>query len=233
VRAIYRYPVKSMAGQLLDSATVGWHGLDGDRRLAFLRVGAQGGFPWLTASKLPRLIQYIPLTPDSNCLPTHVRTPEGQELDLRGQTLQQEISSAHGSKVEILQLDQGVFDEAKVSVISTATITAIEQETGIHLDVARFRPNILVEPLDEKAFGEDEWIGKIVSFGDGATAAALNVYMKDIRCVMINLDPATATADSRVLKAVARMNNSNAGVYAMVIKTGVVSVGDKIYLQEL
>jgi hypothetical protein len=234
VRAIYRFPVKSMAGQALDSAAVGWHGLEGDRRFAFLRVGAHSGFPWLTATKLPQLINYIPLTAGSNQqLPTHVRTPEGQELDIRGEELQQEIADAYGSQVEMVQLDQGVFDEAKVSVISTSTINALEEEMGIKLEVARFRPNILMETLEEKAFGEDDWVDKIIHIGDVAKGVALSVYMKDVRCMMINLDPVTGASDSIVLKVVARMNNSNAGVYAMVIRTGQISVGDKIYIQEM
>src|ERR1051325_9507989 len=211
VKALCRYPVKSMAGQSLTSVAVGWHGLDGDRRFAFLRVGTQNGFPWLTASKLPTLIRYIPFTPDSDQesgLPTHVRTPEGQELDLRGPVLQQEIANACGSQVEVMRLDQGVFDEGKVSLISTSTIQAIEQEAGIRLDVARFRPNLLIETPDGKAFEEDEWVGRMIRVGDGAEGAALHVYMQDIRCVMINLDPATAAADSTVLKAVVRMNNN-------------------------
>src|SRR5664279_6322588 len=38
IAALYRYPVKSMRGEALDTATMGWHGLDGDRRLAFRRA---------------------------------------------------------------------------------------------------------------------------------------------------------------------------------------------------
>lgn len=49
IKAIFRYPVKSMAGEQLDSANLGWHGLDGDRRFAFRRIADKGGFPWLTA----------------------------------------------------------------------------------------------------------------------------------------------------------------------------------------
>jgi uncharacterized protein YcbX len=56
VEAIFRYPVKSMGGERLETANLGWHGLDGDRRLALRRIGDRGGFPWLTASKLPELI---------------------------------------------------------------------------------------------------------------------------------------------------------------------------------
>src|ERR1700686_1849490 len=47
VEAIFRYPVKSMAGQRLEVANLGWHGLEGDRRLAFrrMRIDDRSGFP--------------------------------------------------------------------------------------------------------------------------------------------------------------------------------------------
>jgi uncharacterized protein YcbX len=61
VEAIFRYPVKSMGGERLDAANLGWHGLDGDRRLAFRRIDDRSGFPWLTASKLPELLLFAPL----------------------------------------------------------------------------------------------------------------------------------------------------------------------------
>jgi uncharacterized protein YcbX len=83
VEAIFRYPVKSMSGERLEVAKLGWHGLDGDRRLAFRRMDDRGGFPWLTASKLPDLLLVAPhLREDSaqGDLPTHVRTPDGEEM---------------------------------------------------------------------------------------------------------------------------------------------------------
>ena len=69
---------KSMRGEPLDNAALGWHGLDGDRRLAFRRPDERGGFPWLTASKLPDLILFTPQrSKDANgdALPTYVFTP--------------------------------------------------------------------------------------------------------------------------------------------------------------
>src|SRR6188474_3781377 len=87
VEALFRYPVKSMGGERLEVADLGWHGLDGDRRLALRRIDDRGGFPWLTASKLPELILFAPQRrgPDENGdLPTHVRTPEGRELAVFG-----------------------------------------------------------------------------------------------------------------------------------------------------
>ena len=61
VEVIYRYPVKSMGGERLEVADLGWHGIDGDRRLAFRRMEDRSGFPWLSASKLPDLVRYAPL----------------------------------------------------------------------------------------------------------------------------------------------------------------------------
>ena len=63
VEALFRYPVKSMAGERLEFAELGWHGLEGDRRLAFRRVGNHSGMPWLTATRLPELLLYAPAPP--------------------------------------------------------------------------------------------------------------------------------------------------------------------------
>jgi uncharacterized protein YcbX len=68
ITALYRYPVKSMAGELLESSELGWQGLVGDRRLAFRRTEEKNGFPWLTASKLRELILFKPFTPDEFAL---------------------------------------------------------------------------------------------------------------------------------------------------------------------
>jgi len=79
VEAIFRYPVKSMRGERLEAANLGWHGLDGDRRLAFRRIDDRGGFPWLTAGKMPALILFTPY------LPTHVRAPDGKHMPVFGE----------------------------------------------------------------------------------------------------------------------------------------------------
>ena len=42
VEALFRYPVKSMRGEPVEVADLGWHGLDGDRRLAFRRADDRG-----------------------------------------------------------------------------------------------------------------------------------------------------------------------------------------------
>jgi MOSC domain-containing protein len=236
IKAIFRYPVKSMAGEQLDTVSLGWHGLDGDRRFAFRRIADQGGFPWMTASRMPELILFKPLCRDlgsGNQAPTHVRTPEGKTLLLRGAELRAEIARRHGAEVELMQLNQGVFDEASVSLITLATCLHIERESGLNLDIRRFRPNIFIETYGNEPFEEDHWVGKVMSFGESAEGAAVSVTLRDKRCVMINLDPETAQADPSVLKSVVRLNQNNAGVYGAVVRTGDLSIGQKIYLKSI
>ena len=133
IAALFRYPVKSMRGEPLDAADLGWHGLDGDRRLAFRRVDDRGGFPWLTASRIPELILFSPEHQGvdvNGSLPTHVRTPAGEMLPTFSPELAAEISRRHGSPVEMTHLNRGIFDEASISVIASATVSEIGKLAG-------------------------------------------------------------------------------------------------------
>jgi uncharacterized protein YcbX len=231
VREIVRYPVKSMAGVATQSACLGWHGLEGDRRFAFRRAQERSGMPWLTASRLPELVLYRPMGLDESTgepLPTHVRTPAGSHLALRSAELQAELAARFGSDVELLNLNHGIFDEAAVSVIALATIAGIGREAGLDLDRRRFRANIVVETERREPFLEEGWVGRILAFGDSDPGPAVSVTMSDVRCMMINLDPETAAQDARVLKTVVGLNKSNAGVYATVVRCGTIRVGDRV-----
>ena len=228
-----RYPVKSMAGVPAESAFLGWHGLDGDRRFAFRRLGDDGGFPWLTASRLPELLLYQPLGLDESSgepLPTHIRTPSGLHLELRSKELEDEIAARFGSGVDLMKLKNGVFDDACISVISRTTIAGISCEAGVRTDTRRFRANILLETHDSGPFAEDEWVGGRLLFGEREPKPAVSVTVRDVRCMMINLDPDTATQDAQLLKTVVRLNANNAGVYGTVVQTGAIYVGQPVSL---
>ena len=233
IKSIYRYPVKSMAGEELPSAELGWHGIEGDRRYAFMRAGNMSGMPWLTASKLPELIRYKAYHTDGSSPVVRVRTPEGADTEVGHESLRQQIAAAFGSEVTLIRLGNGIFDNAPISLISMTTIAMVETESGCGtLDVRRFRPNILIEPTGDAPVNEDAWIGKTVHFGNHASAPAVRVTVKDIRCVIVNLDPETAVAEPRVFKTIISSRQNCAGVYATVMNTGTLSVGDGIYLDE-
>jgi len=228
---LFRYPVKSMAGVGLESATLGWHGITGDRRLAFRRVEDKSGFPWLSASRVGELVLYRPFgeTEGDPLLPTHVRTPEGKELPLAGAELQEALSRRYGSAVELMHLSRGIFDDAPLSIIATVTMRAIMDASGRPTDVRRFRPNIVIDAEGGPPFVEDGWVGPPLTFG-GADGPAATATHRDERCVMINLDPDTAEPHAGVMKAAVRMNGNTAGVYATVIKPGQLRVGQPVWL---
>jgi MOSC domain-containing protein len=233
VYELVRYPVKSMAGNTTESAMLGWHGLDGDRRFAFRRLGDKSGFPWLSASRLPELLLYHPFGIDESSgepLPTHVRTPSGTEVELRSAELQCEIAERCGIGVELMQLKHGIFDDASVSVISRTTIAGIGREVEVDLDRRRFRANIVLETDNSEPFLEDGWVGGTLVFGEREPMPSVSVTTRDVRCMMINLDPDTGQQDGRVLKTVVRLNANNAGVYGTVVGPGPIYVGQTVSL---
>lgn len=233
VEAIFRYPVKSMRGQGLDAAKLGWNGIDGDRRLAFRRIDDRSEFPWLNASKLPELILYTPFRREDSAqddLPAHVRTPEGEELPIFGEDLAAEVERRHGRPVEMMKLKHGIFDDASISVIASDTVCEISRLAGVSPDVRRFRPNVVVRLLRTVPFAEDEWLGGVLSFGEGSNAAAIAATTHDVRCAMVNLDPDTAAPAPEVLKAAVRANQNNAGIYGAVTRVGRLAVGQKVML---
>src|SRR5882762_9759324 len=247
VEAIFRYPVKSMGGERLEAANLGWNGLDGDRRLAFRRMNDndndnnkdRSGFPWLSASKLPDLLLYTPhrnedadadrAQGDSH-LPTHIRTPDGKAMPVFSDDLAKEVGRRYGAPVQMMQLKHGIFDEASISVIASDTVREISRLAGRSPDVRRFRPNVVVRLLRPVPFQEDEWLGGVLSFGEGDDAPAIAVTMRDVRCSMVNLDPDSASPAPEMLKAVVRANRNNAGIYGAVTRIGRLAVGQSMIL---
>jgi uncharacterized protein len=232
VEAIFRYPVKSMAGELLEEATLGWYGLDGERRLAFRRMENHSGMPWLTASKLPDLLLFTPQRREEGAqgdLPTHIRTPNGEELPVFGEDLATEVGRRYGAPAQMMHLRHGIFDEASISVIASDTAHEITRLAGVSPDIRRFRPNVVIRLLRAGPFQEDEWLGGVLSFGEGDDAPAIAVTMRDERCSTVNLDPDSARSAPEVMKAVVRVNENTAGIYGAVTRIGQLAVGQTIF----
>jgi uncharacterized protein YcbX len=202
--------------------------------LAFRRLDDRGGFPWLTASKLPDLLLFAPQRRQDGAqgdLPTHIRTPDGEEMPIFGDDLATEVGRRYGSPVQMMHLKNGIFDDATISVIASDTVHEIGRLSGRSLDVRRFRPNVVVRLLRSLPFQEDEWVGSVLSFGEGDDAPAITATMRDLRCSMVNLDPDSASPAPEVMKAIVRANQNNAGVYGAVTRVGRVAVGQPILLR--
>jgi uncharacterized protein YcbX len=197
-------------------------------------VDDRGGFPWLSATKFPELILYAPRregAPARGSLPTHVRTPEGEELAVFGQELAAQVGRRHGSPVEMMYLDRGIFDEASISVITTATVGEVGRLAAQRPDVRRFRPNVLIASLRAIPFEEDAWVGGVLWFGDADQAAAIAITNRDERCAMVNLDPGSARPAAEMLKAIVRVRDNKAGVYGTTTRRGSLAVGQAVFFE--
>ena len=227
VAALWRYPVKSLAGEALDAADVSWHGVAGDRRWDFIRGGmVRSGFPWLTIRERPDLWRYRPrfTEPDRpDASPTVVRTPAGNEFDVVDPALAAEF----GSGVHVMKQDRGLFDTAPLALITTQTVAGVGARVGAVLDVERFRPNVLIDASGAGDFPEDDWVGAVIRIGD----VRLRVDQRDRRCVMVNVDPATGARDPSVLRAIARERQACLGVYGTTVCPGRVAVGDPVIVE--
>ena len=73
-------------------------------------------------------------------------------------------------------------------------------------------------------------MGLMIPLLAGLTPDDFDVTLCDERCMMINIDPETGAQDPRVMKAVVRLNKNNAGVYATVVRSGTIRVGDRVSL---
>ena len=97
------------------------------------------------------------------------------------------------------------------------------------LDAQRFRMNFEIDWTKGGAFFENELIGKHIRIGEQLT---LMVAKKDMRCKVIRLDPDTAEASPEVLQVVADKHEGSVGIYATVLREGIVRRGDPVFIDE-
>lgn len=227
VAGLWRYPVKAMRGEQLDEAAVGWNGLAGDRRYAFVQDGQErNGFPWLTIRERPDLVLYRPslAEPDlPNVSSVTVRTPAGDLLDVADPALAAEL----GQGVRVMKLDRGAFDTMPLSLTSTQTLAGLGALLGQVPDVRRFRPNLLVAAATASGFPEDGWVGSVLRIG----GTRIRLDARDRRCAVITVDPATAARDPKVLQVVARARGGYLGVYGSTVEPGHIAVGDPVIVE--
>jgi uncharacterized protein YcbX len=135
----------------------------------------------------------------------------------------------------------GTFqDVAPITLLTTSALAAMKAQhpTG-DWDVARFRPNFLIELDDESAAAdvpENGWSGRRLSVG----SVVLEVTIPSPRCVMTTLAQPGLPRDRDILKTIARANRVEVstwggrwaclGAYAAVVEPGFVSVGDEVRL---
>lgn len=200
--SIWRYPVKSLRGESLESVEVDESGIPGDRASAlFVRSGHAREGKAYRGKEHDRLH----LTADAEAA-LKLGAERGVALERR--------DAAH------------FFDDAPISLIFDRWVDEASGYLGCIVEPERFRPNFYVRAEPGFAAGEDELDGSEIDLG----AVRLRVRYPIERCVTINYHPHGQAGDPRILGFVAQQRNACMGVYCDVLVAGRVCVGDSLVL---
>lgn len=233
VAELWRYPVKSLQGERLDSASLSAGGVEGDRAYAIYDLDTGLG---LTARRVPELLfasasilegDRLRITlPDGTegaddaalsawlDRPVELRSAEAQNTRRYENPIDFEHDEPESAWAPFEGAEGAFHDSARVrvSMVSTATIG--------DWDRRRFRSNLLLE-----GEGEDALVGNSVAIG----GAVLDVGARIERCVMTTrAQPGGLERDVDVMRTLARERDARLAVGALVSRPGTVSVGDGV-----
>ena len=246
VSEVWRYPVKSMQGELMESVDVDATGVAGDRRWAVLDR-ATGRV--LSARKTPQLLEAAAqLRSDGQPVLT---LPNGTALIGTGEATDQALSDwlgvpahlaseeeAGGGTVDFIvdatddasnvvqyTTPPGRFvDVFPVLLLTTASLREGQRyyATG-NWDRRRFRPNVLID-VEGDGWREDMWCNRDVSLG----AATISIERPCDRCTIVTRAQPGLPRDVEVFKALAKHHASFLGVWGTVSRPGTIAVGDRV-----
>jgi MOSC domain-containing protein len=215
---IWRYPVKSMAGERLDSCVITDRGLDGDRRWAFIDQSPARAGKWFNIKQHAPLMTYHARLADGSL---EVVAPDGSSIALDAALVRRFETEAQ-RPIELRELPGENFDAAHVLIVNLATVRAFAVEAGMAIDPRRFRANLYVEGLGPEE--ELRWLGRVIRAGD----AELEVVDRCERCKVITMHPDTTETTPELLRLLVERHDERLGMYCRVARPGRVSVGDSV-----
>ena len=252
IESLYRYPVKGLTPEFLDSAVltpgrcIPW-----DRAFA-LSQGDSTLNPadptWIPKTNFMCLLRNASIallntrfdemtntlaitTPDGASLEAAPLTPEGQEtltkffIDYLGA----ETRYGPAQKPPSFQhFENHSFCDHKTQVISLiglGSLRALEAAAGAARDKRRFRANVYIE--DIAPWAEFDWLGKTIAIGD----AKLRVQERIDRCGATTVNPDTAIRDANPVKELQKnFGHIELGIFAEVLTPGEIRPGDELIL---
>jgi len=208
VAELWRYPVKSMAGERLECATLGPLGIEGDR---VVHVEDSSG-RFITSRTHPQLLgHHARLGPSGEPVVDDVLWSEPQ--------VQQQVIEIAGPDAKLVRDDSAQrFDILPLLVATDGSIRAFGR------DGRRLRPNIVIGGVD--GLEERSWEGKCLRIGE----VMIGIEDLRMRCVMTTFDPDTLRQDRNVLRDIVRRFDGKLALNCWVIQGGNICVGDDVEL---
>jgi uncharacterized protein YcbX len=241
VAELWRYPVKSFAGERIDRADVDAAGIPGDRRFALRSLGSGKILSAKRPSIGTRLLELgARLDPDSGTV----------TIDLGGRTVttadRAGVEAAPALALSDVTVDfpialatakNSFVDLAGLQMVTTASLAELAaQSPASDVSVERFRPSLVIDTGAESGFVENEWAGRAAQLG----GAEIAFTVASPRCVMTTLAQHSLPRDLAILRTLADHNRIEMeglgryaclGIYAEVTTPGTVAVGDSLTLR--
>lgn len=246
VVGIWRYPVKSLGGEQLETADLVETGLVGDRQWA---VADQATGRVLSAKRDGRLLDGSARL-DGGPM---VELPGGGRLQGPGPATDAALSSWLGRSVRLVEAGptpptferqaddeddssptatwagrpHSFVDSSPLHLLTTASLrAAAEQRPDLDWAPQRFRPNLLIDAVGSHRV-EDDWIGQHLVVGD----AEIEVTGACRRCVMTTRAAPGLDRQPDILRHLVGATAGALGVRAAVVRGGTVRVGDPVRLR--
>jgi len=201
ILSLRTYPIKALAPVDHASVAVEQSGLAGDReRALFVETSDHRRFGKTLRGK------------ENSLLHTAPDLAAGIALAERG-----------GAAV-VLSEPARYFDAAPVSIVIDTWIRDCERLAGVPIEAQRFRPNIFVRSDAGFALAEADMIGTTIQIGE----VELHIVASITRCVTPAYDLTTGETDPVILRAIANDRKNIVGIYAEVVRTGAIAVGDTV-----
>lgn len=208
VKEIWRYPVKSMAGESLGKAAVSPLGIEGDR--VVLVVNPPGRV--VTARSHPALLGHKGTT----------RTDGMPLVDGRAWTepgVLADVREIAGPRAELIHNETADrFDILPLLVATDGAIAAFGR------DGRRLRPNLVIGGVD--GLDERKWPGRKLRIG----RVVIDLDSLRGRCVMTTYDPDTLEHDPTVLKDIVKRFGGELALNSAVEQGGGIEVNQKVEL---
>jgi uncharacterized protein YcbX len=242
VTALWRHPIKSHGREALTRVTLNeGQSMPYDRLWAVAHDAAKAdGSEWAACQNFSRgakspSLMAITATLDEETETLTLRHPDQSDLtvqpDVDPDTLLEWVSklanSSRAMPARILRLDGRSFTDTpfpSISLCNRATHAAVETLTDTPLQADRWRGNIWFEGAP--AWSEFDWIGREAKLG----TVRLKIEERITRCLATTVNTDTGVRDVDTLKALNTLGHQDFGIYARVIETGQVAVGDQLEL---
>jgi uncharacterized protein YcbX len=219
---LWRYPVKSTAGEELREARLDHRGLEHDRLWAAYTAdgGIASGKTTRRFRKVEGLLRWRSTLGDGS---SRLVAPDGAVLEAGTAAADDALARALGQPLALRrEADVPHHDDSAVHLVTTAAIRAVERLLGTSFDPARARANLLLD-LPGEGFIEDDWLGAELAIGD---EVVLRLDAPMVRCVMVDTPQAGVTVERQALQALGRVHDVELGLQASVVRTGTIRVGD-------